>query len=360
MKNIATGQAEALFQIQRRQHHAPQHAGFEIGRIVIHGVDHQIGSGFFDLIPIKIVRQHRIEMLTEQTGDVLPRRRQRIVHGRRDQHLHHRRARAAEGACIEIRLLHVFERGRDDDAGLVIVTRLFGLGAGHAGKTRQLRQRNVHAKRARRALVVAHALQKIGIQRILRHQLGVEQFGVHARHHATPFNHTAIGQLHALCAAHIDAHVRYFAAGDDFHTAPLGLFAHRLRDRAHAADGVAPHTAMAVDLADHVMQQHIRRAGRVGAGKMAHNRVKAERCLDRIRLEPRIEHVARAFGKKIQHVAPRGHVELFHALGRFQRAHEIRDTAPDIRRRFQQHLSHHVGGALQHGVVLRQPFGVAF
>ena len=33
---------------------------------------------------------------------------------------------------------------------------------------------------------------------------------------------------------------------------------HRLRDRAHAADGVAPRAALAVHLAEHVMQQHVR------------------------------------------------------------------------------------------------------
>ena len=74
------------------------------------------------------------------------------------------------------------------------------------------------------------------------------------------------------------------------------LGGHRLRDRAHAADGVAPHAAMAVHFADHVVQQHISRARRIRAGEVADNGVKAEHRLDRIGLEPRIEHVARKHG----------------------------------------------------------------
>ena len=40
---------------------------------------------------------------------------------------------------------------------------------------------------------------------------------------------------------------------------------HRLRDRPHAADRVAPDAALAVHLAEGVVEEHVGGAGRVGA-----------------------------------------------------------------------------------------------
>ena len=79
---------------------------------------------------------------------------------------------------------------------------------------------------------------------------------------------------------------------------------HRLRDRAHAADRVAPLPALAVHLAEHVMQQHVRGAGRVRAREVADHRVESERRLDRRALEPAVEDVARALREEIEQVAP--------------------------------------------------------
>jgi hypothetical protein len=43
---------------------------------------------------------------------------------------------------------------------------------------------------------------------------------------------------------------------------------HRLRDRAHAADRVPPLSALAVHLAEHVVQQHVRGTGVYGLAKL--------------------------------------------------------------------------------------------
>ena len=53
---------------------------------------------------------------------------------------------------------------------------------------------------------------------------------------------------------------------------------HRLRDRTHAADGVAPDAGFAVYLAEAVMQQHIGRAGRVGRRIGTDDAVEGERA----------------------------------------------------------------------------------
>ena len=67
---------------------------------------------------------------------------------------------------------------------------------------------------------------------------------------------------------------------------------HGLRDRAHAADGIAPDTGFAIDLAERVMQQHIGRTCRIQTREVADYRIEAEHCLDGIGFEPAVEHIA--------------------------------------------------------------------
>src|SRR3546814_21029583 len=67
---------------------------------------------------------------------------------------------------------------------------------------------------------------------------------------------------------------------------------HRLRHRAHPADRMAPLARLAVHLAEHMVEQHIGAAGRVGAGIIADYRVKAEHRLDRVSLKHTVDHPA--------------------------------------------------------------------
>ncbi len=85
-------------------------------------------------------------MLTEKAGDVLPGRCQGVVQSRGNENLHDRLPRPAEGAGIEKRLLHVPERGRENDAAGV----MFAPGlAGQAGEVGQLGECHIHAEGAR-------------------------------------------------------------------------------------------------------------------------------------------------------------------------------------------------------------------
>jgi hypothetical protein len=85
---------------------------------------------------------------------------------------------------------------------------------------------------------------------------------------------------------------------------------------------------LAVDLAEHVMQQHVRRARRIRARVIADHRVESECRLDRRRLEPAIEHLARALREKIQHVALSGEIERAEALRDFPRLEHRADARP--------------------------------
>ena len=75
---------------------------------------------------------------------------------------------------------------------------------------------------------------------------------------------------------------------------------HRLRDGPHAADGVAPHALLAVHFAEDVMQQHVSGARRVRARQIADHRIEAEHGLDRIGIEPAVEHIAGRFAQEAE------------------------------------------------------------
>ncbi|MNW18448.1 hypothetical protein D3C71_2180210 [compost metagenome] len=60
--------------------------------MLFHRGDHQIGHRFAMVVPVAAVGQLWGHVLAEQAGHVLARRRQRIVQGAGDEHLHDRLA----------------------------------------------------------------------------------------------------------------------------------------------------------------------------------------------------------------------------------------------------------------------------
>ncbi len=97
------------------------------------------------------------------------------------------------------------------------------------------------------------------------------------------------------------------ASSANVRAAARGRFRHRLRDRAHAADRVTPRAFLAVDLAEHVMQQHVGGARRIRARVVADDAVEAEHRLDRCALEPTVEKIARGADEQAQQIATRFH-----------------------------------------------------
>src|SRR5208337_4726768 len=77
---------------------------------------------------------------------------------------------------------------------------------------------------------------------------------------------------------------------------------HGLRDRAHAAQSVAPDALSAVGFAEAVMKQHVGRAGRVGTGVGSDDSVEAEDRLDGIALEPLLEKIAGRTGEDLDEI----------------------------------------------------------
>ena len=138
---------------------------------------------------------------------------------------------------------------------------------------------------------------------------------------------------------------------------------HRLGDGAHAADGVAPGALLAVHLAEHVVQQHIGGARRVGAGVVADDAVEAEGGLDRVALEPAVQPVAGRLREQRQQVALGGDVQLgeLAAQGRAlqQFGHRLSPAALDqVGRGLQHQAAQHVGDGLQPLAVGVEALGV--
>ncbi len=102
----------------------------------------------------------------------------------------------------------------------------------------------------------------------------------------------AVGEHDAGSAVALDddlAHRRIHVDPDAMRAGGLG---HRLRDRTHAAEGMAPRALPAVHLTEYVVQQHIGGAGRVGAGQIPDHRIEPEHGLDGIGFEPVVEDFA--------------------------------------------------------------------
>ena len=101
-------------------------------------------------------------------------------------------------------------------------------------------------------------------------------------------------------AAAFDDHFAHGGIDRDAHPVRGRRARHGLRDRAHAADGVAPDAFLAVHFAEGVMQEHVRGARRIGTGEVADHRVEAEHGLDGVGLEPAVEHRAGGFAKQVE------------------------------------------------------------
>ena len=183
-------------------------------------------------------------------------------------------ARPAVRARVEVGAVHVGERRRDDDAGGVMVgARLARAG----GEIRQLGQRDVHAERARAASASRRCARgnppgSAPVDEPLEQQLRIEvrDDDRRPRTASPPSVTTPTARPFSTRTS------RTGAVGSDLDAARGAARRHRLRDRAHAADRVAPHALLAVHLAEHVVQQHIGRARRVGARIVADDAVEAK------------------------------------------------------------------------------------
>ena len=140
---------------------------------------------------------------------------------------------------------------------------------------------------------------------------------------------------------------------------------HRLSDRAHAADRVAPDALLAVHFSESMVQHHISRARRVGAGIVADDGVEAKQSLDQIVFEAVVEHVSGRSRKQIEQAALLLKRKAAQDARRADRVDDLVrgiEAKPfdQIRRRAQHELPDHVGDLFQSAHEAADRAGIPF
>ena len=120
-----------------------------------------------------------------------------------------------------------------------------------------------------------------------------------------------------------------------------------------------PAALVAVHLAEDMVEQHIGRSRRIGAGIVADHRIEAERGLHRRALEPLAEELARRFGEQLEHVALHVARQPREQPPGGQRLDQTGEAAADIGRRPQRQVAQHIGHPVEHRVIARQRLGIA-
>ena len=227
-----------------------------------------------------------------------------------------------------------------------------------APEIRQLGQRDVHAEGAGAGLEAREAPMEIGVDGALGHEVAEQQLRGHVGRHRARGDALAGGEANAARPAAFDDQRGDRRLGADDGTARLRGPRHRLADGAHAADRVAPHARLAVDLAEAVMQQHVGRAGRERAGIGTDDAVEGERALHDLALEPLREKIGRALGEEVEQQALVGERQAEEPPPEARAADQLDDAAAGVGRPPQGQLAQERCGALQGGVVGRQPLRV--
>ncbi len=131
------------------------------------------------------------------------------------------------------------------------------------GEARQLGQRDIHAERPRSGLVAIHPPREFRRHVAALDQLAIEQRRPDIGRYHRRGNLLAALQPHTDRPLTIDQHLGDRSLKTDFHARLDAGLGHILRDRAHPADAMAPHALLAVDLAEHMVEQDIGAARRV-------------------------------------------------------------------------------------------------
>ncbi len=333
MEDVAADQAEGTLQVQRGQRLPAEHRVGESGRVALDGGDHQLGDLVAVRVPAAPIRQLRRHVLAEQAGHVLAGRRQPIVQRAGDQQFDDGVARPTVLARIAVGAVHVVQARRQNDAGGEVVAR-----PRQCAEVRQPRQRHVHPERARAAAPLRHAFA--GGSRDVRRveQVLVQQLGVDVGNDAPRVQALAVLGDHADRAPVLDQDLAHAGVGADLRACGERGLGHRLGDRPHAAERMAPGALDPVALAEHVVQQHVGRTWRVRAGVVADDAVEAEQGLDRVALEPTLQVLGGRDAEQVQQFLAQAGTQRMQAAAEAAGTQQFRQRLPpaavgNVRRR---------------------------
>ena len=231
--------------------------------------------------------------------------------------------------------------------------------AGQAGEIGQVRQRHIHPERARPGAKALDALDEVRRQVGRVHHPLVQQLGPDIGDDRAADHLFPALQPHADRPVAIHQHARDRRLQADLHAHRADHARHRLRDRAHAAHHMAPGALLPVHLAEHMVQQHIGPAGRVGRRIIADHRVETEHGLDRVAFEPAVQEAARRLGEQVQRVALLLDRQPGDPPALAQRGDDHVHAVADIGRALQHQIAHYVRHLLQRVIISGQGGGVA-
>ena len=159
-------------------------------------------------------------------------------------------------------LVHVTEAWRHDDSGGQMIAAL-----GQYREPGQLGQSDVHAERRAFAFPAAHPAFDVGIDRAARDQPVEQQFRIDAGDNICRAPSFAArdnaGRAGALAVA-LDDHLLDRGIQEDVDPGLAARPRHRLGDRAHAADRMAPGSGHARRFAEQMVEQDVGGARAVG------------------------------------------------------------------------------------------------
>ncbi|MNV30880.1 hypothetical protein D3C71_1221670 [compost metagenome] len=235
---------------------------------------------------------------------------------------------------------------------------------GQAAEIGQPRQRHVHPERARATAPVGHPLARGRRYLVAIKQVFVEQFRIEVGDHRTRGDALALQGFHAHRAAALDQHPAHAGLGADPGTGGDRRTRHRLGDRAHATDRMAPGPLDPVALAKRMVQQHIGRARGIRTGVVAHHPVEAEQGLDRLALEPAVQVLGRRDREQVQQLLAQRRRQCVQAPAELPCPPQLRQhlqpvPVGDVGRRLQGNRAQHVGEHLQALLIPRQLLRVA-
>src|SRR4051812_7182704 len=117
VENVAADEAEAPFKVERRMDLSPKHGLGEAWRMRVDGRDNPVGRLVALSVPTPPRPEIVAEVLAEQARDMLALGCESRIESRRDQHLDDWLFGPAVHRGVEIRVMHIIEARRHDDAG---------------------------------------------------------------------------------------------------------------------------------------------------------------------------------------------------------------------------------------------------
>ena len=173
LEDVAFGQSQLAFEIERRDHLPADDDVLDVGREFGDGVDDVVAELFPLLVP-RAFFQLVGRVLHEARHHVLARRRDRRVGQAGNHHVDVRPARVAPVLGIVVGALHVIDAGRNRNCAAQMLPF-----SGHAGEVGQRIEREVHLARRAAVFVALHFLaevvgQVLGVDHLQEREVGID------------------------------------------------------------------------------------------------------------------------------------------------------------------------------------------